>query len=68
MNRNKLIHEAASATPDPERALNNLERFFSEHPAFLEEHLHEIAPIAALFRIAVLADYSIQDPSAGFRP
>ena len=64
MNRNNLIHEAASATPDPERALNNLERLFREHPAFLEEHAHEIVPIAGLFSYSqFLADYSIQNPS-----
>jgi len=64
MNRNNLIHEAASATPDPERALNNLERFFGERPAFFEEHTHEIVLIAALFSNSqFLADYSIQNPS-----
>jgi len=64
MNRNNLIHAAASATPDPERALNNLERLFKENPVFLEEHEREIVPIAGLFSHSqFLADYSIQNPS-----
>jgi [glutamine synthetase] adenylyltransferase / [glutamine synthetase]-adenylyl-L-tyrosine phosphorylase len=64
MNRNNLIHDAAAATPDPGRALNNLERLSGGSPAFLEEHTHEIVPIAGLFSHSqFLADYSIQNPS-----
>ena len=38
MNLNNLIQEASAGTPDPERALKNLERLLIDSPDFLEGH------------------------------
>jgi glutamate-ammonia-ligase adenylyltransferase len=68
MNRNSVIKEAAAATPDPERAANNLERLFKETPELFEDHAHEIDAIAGLFAYSqFLADFSIRNPSRLFR-
>jgi glutamate-ammonia-ligase adenylyltransferase len=62
---NTLIKEASTATPDPERAMKNLERFLQEAPDFLEEHEQEIERVARLFAYSqFLADYSIKNTSS----
>jgi glutamate-ammonia-ligase adenylyltransferase len=63
MNINNPIKDAASKTPDPERAIKNLERLFSEAPEFMEEHEGLIDCIAQLFSHSqFLADYCIKNP------
>ena len=42
MNLRNLVKEASAGTPDPERALKNLERLLIDLPDFLEEHEKEI--------------------------
>ena len=65
MNLNNLIEEASAATPDPERALKNFERFQREAPDFLEKHERLIESIARLFAYSqFLADYSMRNPSS----
>jgi [glutamine synthetase] adenylyltransferase / [glutamine synthetase]-adenylyl-L-tyrosine phosphorylase len=63
MNLNKLIQESSAGTPDPERALKNLDRLLIDFPDFLEEHKKEIVHIAALFSYSqFLAEYTIRNP------
>ena len=63
MNINNLIKETAAGAPDPDRSLNNLERLFSEYPAFIEEHNGHINTISTLFSYSqFLADYCISNP------
>jgi [glutamine synthetase] adenylyltransferase / [glutamine synthetase]-adenylyl-L-tyrosine phosphorylase len=63
MNINKLIEDAASKTPDPQRAAKNVERLFSEAPELIEGHEELIDGIAKLFSYSqFLADYCIRNP------
>ncbi|MEW6585442.1 MAG: hypothetical protein AB1442_07485 [Nitrospirota bacterium] len=65
MNTEKILREAALATPDPERAYRNLEKLFEEAPSLVEERKKQIALIALLFSYSqFLADFSIRNPSA----
>lgn len=59
-----LIRDASSLTPDPTRALKNLERFTDVAPELLERHEEHIALIAALCAHSqFLSDYCIRTPS-----
>ena len=56
---NNLIRTVSDNTPDPERALKNLDRLLRQSPAFLEEHSAHLEDIARLFSYSqFLADYS----------
>ncbi len=58
-----LIKDAASITPDPERAHKNLEQLFRKDPEFIEEHAQWIERIAGLFAYSqFLSDYCIRNP------
>lgn len=64
MNINRLIQEASGETPDPARALKNLENFSCEAPEIIEEHAQQIDRIARLFAYSqFLADYSVSNPA-----
>jgi glutamate-ammonia-ligase adenylyltransferase len=64
MNINRLIQEASVGTPDPGRALKNLENFLLEAPETVEEHAGQIGLIARLFAYSqFLADYSVKNPA-----
>jgi glutamate-ammonia-ligase adenylyltransferase len=59
-----FIRKASSETPDPERALKNLNGLLQSAPWLIEEHEQQIEKIAQLFSYSqFLADYSIKDPS-----
>ncbi|MBI4687346.1 MAG: bifunctional [glutamate--ammonia ligase]-adenylyl-L-tyrosine phosphorylase/[glutamate--ammonia-ligase] adenylyltransferase [Nitrospirae bacterium] len=45
----KLIRDAASETPEPERALKNLNRLFDASPEFIERHIIYLENMARLF-------------------
>lgn len=63
MNINSLIKETSARTPDPERALKNLERLFKYVPEFLEENEQQIETVARLFSYSqFLAEYCIKNP------
>jgi len=63
MNINSLIKGTSARTPDPERALKNLERLFTYVPEFLEENEQQIETVAGLFSYSqFLAEYCIKDP------
>lgn len=64
MKRESLLREAASTTPDPKRAIHNLDRLFREAPEFIEAHEQFIGTIALLFAHSqFLSDYCISNPS-----
>ena len=64
MNIHTLMGDASSATPDPARALKNLERLFHEAPEFIEGYVERIEKIAGLFAHSqFLSDYCIRNPS-----
>ena len=57
------MREASSTTPDPARALKNLERLFHEAPEFIEAHVDWMENIAGLFAHSqFLSDYCIRNP------
>ncbi len=59
----KRLREAASETPVPARAAQNLGRLFSVAPEFVEAHENSIGTIANLFAHSqFLSDYCISDP------
>jgi glutamate-ammonia-ligase adenylyltransferase len=63
MNMHDLIKNASSATPDPARALKNLERLFEEAPELLERHSGQFPLIAALSAHSqFLSDYCVSNP------
>jgi glutamate-ammonia-ligase adenylyltransferase len=58
-----FIRKASSKTPDPERALKNLNGLLRNAPWLIEEHEQKIEKIALLFSYSqFLADYSIKNP------
>lgn len=62
-----LIREAAQATPDPERARNNITSFLQEHPDLRGEVVSNIRPVALLFSHSqFLANFAIKHPDALF--
>lgn len=61
------IREAARKTPDPSRALKNLETFLQEHPQLEQEIEGHIYPISQLFAYSqFLANFSVKNPEALF--
>ncbi len=57
------IKDLSLMTPDPERALKNLERLFKSAPEFFEDNLPYIKNISLLFSYSqFLADYCIRNP------
>ncbi len=64
MNINNLIKTSSNETPDPPRALKNLQRLLEKSPEFIEKHNEQIYYIARLFSYSqFLADYSINNPN-----
>ncbi|GBE00583.1 glutamate-ammonia-ligase adenylyltransferase [bacterium BMS3Abin07] len=65
MNRFK---EVSGKTPDPERALKNIETFLQVNPEFRDKLQAYIRPIANLFAYSqYLANYSVRSPHALFK-
>lgn len=63
MDFNTSIKDLSLMTPDPERALKNLERLFKHAPEFFENNLQYIKNISLLFSYSqFLADYCIKNP------
>ncbi|GAB4485763.1 MAG: bifunctional [glutamate--ammonia ligase]-adenylyl-L-tyrosine phosphorylase/[glutamate--ammonia-ligase] adenylyltransferase [Thermodesulfovibrionales bacterium] len=63
----RVFREAADSTPDPNRALKNLETFSGENPAFLDQLLLSLRPAAVLFsQSQFLANYCTAFPDALF--
>jgi [glutamine synthetase] adenylyltransferase / [glutamine synthetase]-adenylyl-L-tyrosine phosphorylase len=63
MDIHNLIHETAAGTPDPARALKNLERLFRESPDFAEKQGKRLRDIGLLFAYSqFLADHCIMNP------
>ncbi len=61
------LKDAASSTPDPERAYNNLRSFFESNPERTEELEANLRPIALLFSISqFLANFSSAHPDILF--
>ncbi|MGD1075109.1 MAG: hypothetical protein ABR903_03395, partial [Thermodesulfovibrionales bacterium] len=62
-----LLQNAASATPDPERALRNLRSFYDKHPAYTERLAANLRSISLLFSISqFLANTSLSNPEMLF--
>jgi [glutamine synthetase] adenylyltransferase / [glutamine synthetase]-adenylyl-L-tyrosine phosphorylase len=65
--RENLLKEAAHATPDPGRSLNNLVSFLSENPSLGDELEANIRSVSMLFSFSqFLANYCITNPDALF--
>ncbi len=63
-----LLKEAAAATADPARALNNLESFAAEHPGRIDELRGNLREISMLFSVSqFLANFAIANPDLMFR-
>lgn len=63
----KTFKDAASATPDPERALKNLLSFCDANPRRADELSSHLRPASMLFSISqFLANFSISNPDALF--
>ena len=63
----KILKEAAYATPDPERSLKNLIFFLGENPSRKDEFSPYIREISLLFGVSqFLANYSIANPDVLF--
>jgi glutamate-ammonia-ligase adenylyltransferase len=64
MQRNILLEQLSSASPDPQRAFRNLERLLDELPGLLEKNEKQNTAIARLSSFSqFLADYCIKNPS-----
>lgn len=64
---NKSLNDAASATPDPERSLKNLQTFCSRNPRHIEQLTANIRPASMLFSFSqFLATFAISSPDAFF--
>lgn len=58
-----LLKETATLTPDPDRALKNLERLVMRAPAFFDSDAGKVAATARLFAFSqFLAEYCINNP------
>ena len=65
--KQELLKDAAYATPDPDRTLNNLSTFISENPAGAEELEANLRNISLLFSFSqFLANYCISNPDVLF--
>ena len=65
--KQELLKDAAYATPDPDRALNNLSTFISENPARAEELGANLRDVSLLFSFSqFLANYCISNPDILF--
>lgn len=65
--KHELLKDAAYATPDPDRALNNLATFISENPVRAEELSADLRNISLLFSFSqFLTNYSISNPDVLF--
>jgi glutamate-ammonia-ligase adenylyltransferase len=65
MDINRLIHDVCRESPDPGRALKNLENLSHKAPEIIEEHVQQIDLIARLFAYSqFLADYSMTNPAS----
>ena len=63
----KLLKDAAGATPDPERTLKNLGSFFAENPSRVDELQANISDVSLLFSFSqFLANYCISNPDILF--
>lgn len=63
----KILKDAASATPDPERALKNLKSFCDRNHECIENLKADIKPISLLFSISqFLANFSFANPDVLF--
>ena len=63
--RENLLKEAAHATPDPGRSLNNLLSFLGENPSLADKLEANIRPVSMLFSFSqFLANYCITNPEA----
>ncbi|MGD0885721.1 MAG: bifunctional [glutamate--ammonia ligase]-adenylyl-L-tyrosine phosphorylase/[glutamate--ammonia-ligase] adenylyltransferase [Thermodesulfovibrionales bacterium] len=62
-----LLQNAASATPDPERALRNLRSFYEKYPEYTERLTANLRSISLLFSMSqFLANTSISNPEILF--
>ena len=62
-----MLKDAAYATPDPERALNNLLSFTSENPSktdYLQAHIRSVSMLFSFSQF--LANYCVANPDALF--
>jgi glutamate-ammonia-ligase adenylyltransferase len=63
----KILNDAAAATPDPERAFNNLYNFCHENPECREQLNACIKPVSLLFSHSqFLANFAISNPELLF--
>jgi glutamate-ammonia-ligase adenylyltransferase len=63
----KFIEDAAGATPDPERALNNLGSFLADNPSKTDDLRANIRDVSLLFSFSqFLANYCIANPDILF--
>jgi glutamate-ammonia-ligase adenylyltransferase len=59
----KLLNDAAAATPDPGRSLNNLKSFIAENPGRAEDLYAHLRDVAILFSVSqFLSNYAIAHP------
>jgi glutamate-ammonia-ligase adenylyltransferase len=62
-----IVKDAASLTPDPERALKNLRSFCERNPYLVDELERNIRPVAVLFGCSqFLANFAAAHPDALF--
>lgn len=63
----RILSAAAAATPDPERALKNLQTFCERNPEYIEQLKAKIRPVSQLFSISqFLSNFSFANPAALF--
>lgn len=63
----KILKDAAGATPDPERAFKNLSSFLAENPSRTDELRSNLGSISMLFSFSqFLANYCIANPDILF--
>lgn len=63
-----LLKDAAAATADPARALNNLQSFIKENPERVDEMLGHLRDISVLFSVSqFLSNFAIANPDLLFR-
>lgn len=63
----RILKDAAAATPDPERALKNLQTFCERNPEYIEQLKAKIRPVSQLFSISqFLSNFAFANPGALF--